>query len=111
MHDLHQLGNRIEAVLWFGFAVVFGCKAVKAWNSSAARCTLLTVLAMAFAVFGLSDLIESGTGAWWRPWWLLAMKAGCIVVFVVCTWVLVRRSGKAQAVVGDVGGDGVENCS
>jgi hypothetical protein len=32
-----------------------------------------------FAFFGLSDLVEVTTGAWWRPWWLLAWKAACLL--------------------------------
>lgn len=39
--------------------------------------------AFVFAVYGLSDLIESSTGAWWQPWWLLLMKGACIVTFVL----------------------------
>gem|GEM_PF-3089523 len=30
------------------------------------------------ALFGVSDFVEVHTGAWWRPWWLLAWKGDCI---------------------------------
>ncbi|MFP4103756.1 sensor histidine kinase [Coleofasciculus sp.] len=31
-----------------------------------------------FFFFGLSDIIEVQTGAWWRPWWLLVWKSLCV---------------------------------
>jgi len=45
------------------------------------RRTLL-LLSGAFLAFSVSDLIESHTGAWWRPIWLLVLKAACIAVFL-----------------------------
>lgn len=35
------------------------------------------VAGAALVLFGLSDVVEAGTGAWWRPWWLLAWKLTC----------------------------------
>jgi hypothetical protein len=37
---------------------------------------------MCFVVFGVSDVIEAQTGAWWHPWWLFAMKALCVLGFL-----------------------------
>jgi hypothetical protein len=34
-------------------------------------------------VFGISDLIESETGAWWEPWWLFVMKSLCVLGFLL----------------------------
>jgi hypothetical protein len=41
-------------------------------------------------VFGVSDLVEAQTGAWWEPWWLFVMKAACVLVFVLA-WRAHRR--------------------
>jgi hypothetical protein len=41
------------------------------------------MLAAAFLVFSISDVIESRTGAWWRPYWLMLIKGGCLVVCVL----------------------------
>ena len=71
--------NRFEAALWFAFAAL--C-AIKAARASRDRRRIFAMLAAAFAVFGVSDLIEAETGAWWRPWWLAAMKGACLVVLV-----------------------------
>ncbi|MCC6235759.1 MAG: hypothetical protein IT580_24190 [Verrucomicrobiales bacterium] len=79
MDDLTVIGNQIEALLWFGFAVGFAWKGCT--SRSPERRRLSWVLAVAFAAFGVSDLIEASTGAWWRPFWLFLLKAGCVAVF------------------------------
>jgi len=33
-------------------------------------------------LFGISDLVEVQTGAWWDPWWLFTLKAFCVVIFL-----------------------------
>ncbi|MBE7495235.1 MAG: hypothetical protein HS117_09830 [Verrucomicrobiaceae bacterium] len=77
--DFSRLFNLGEACLWFVIALLLLFRppprlAVTAWR---------WWLPLAFAVFGLSDLIESGTGAWWHPWWLLVMKAACVLAFLL----------------------------
>ena len=55
------------------------------------------ILALAFAGFGLSDWIEVRTGAWGRPWWLLALKAICVLMIVRGLrrlWPVLRLAGK-----------------
>jgi hypothetical protein len=51
------------------------------------------LMSLVLIAFGCSDLIESGTGAWWRPWWLFAMKAGCVagIVGLIARIVFVRK--------------------
>lgn len=78
MSDLSTIGNLAEAILWLVFAVAFG---VMACRANGRRRRLFTVLLGAFLVFAVSDLIEAQTGAWWRPIWLLLLKAACIGVF------------------------------
>ena len=47
----------------------------------------------AFFLFGVSDLIEIYTGAWWRPLWLLFLKGSCIVGLLICLiWYLKAKS-------------------
>ena len=70
--------NYIEAGLWAIIGTGFLLHALLKYrgvNSFTA--------AAAFLLFGISDVIETRTGAWWRPWWLLVMKGGCIAVFLV----------------------------
>jgi hypothetical protein len=46
--------------------------------------------------FGLSDLVESQTGAWWTPWWLFAWKALCVLGLLACGVALVRLTASPR---------------
>lgn len=81
--DLVAVGNLLEAGLWLVFAFIFLVTAVQ---SSDRKRRLWLIVAAAFLVFSISDVIEAQTGAWWRPLWLLALKGGCIAVFVYAVW-------------------------
>jgi hypothetical protein len=76
---LHTIFNYAEATFWWTFALVFFIRAVRGeqqWRRGQ------LILGFAFTGFGLSDWIEVGTGAWWRPWWLLALKGVCLLIIV-----------------------------
>jgi hypothetical protein len=64
------VANQVEAVLWFAVAGIVFAK----WRNPLA--------AIALIAFGVSDLVETLTGAWWRPWWLLTWKTMCVVVLL-----------------------------
>lgn len=83
MDDLTVTGNQIEALLWFLFSVGF---LVRAFRTAGRNRRLAVILAVSFLAFGISDLIEVRTGAWWRPLWLLLLKSGCIAVFAYALW-------------------------
>ena len=70
--------NCVEAALWGVIGVGFLVHAVRRRNG---RWSIIA--AAAFLVFAASDVIETRTGAWWRPWWLLAMKGGCVGAFLM----------------------------
>ena len=76
--DLERDGNLVEAGIWFL------CALALAWKLRGAGPLrgIYGTLCAGFLVFSVSDLIESRTGAWWRPWWLLVMKAACAAVFL-----------------------------
>lgn len=78
--DLHSLGNYLEAGLWILLGLGF---AVHATRSPRPQWRRGWVTSLALVAFGLSDLAEVGTGAWWRPWWLLTWKGGCVAIFGV----------------------------
>ena len=78
--NFHQTANAFEAAFWAIIGLVFLWRAFRFKETSAQnRCR---VAAAAFLVFGLSDVIEITTGAWWRPWWLFLMKAICVVTLL-----------------------------
>ncbi len=92
--ELTQIGNWIEAGLWGVIALWFAIAAFRSpVTAIRVRCA---IVAAAFAAFGVSDIIESQTGAWWRPWWLLLLKAACIAVFVAL-WVRNRPGSESSA--------------
>ncbi len=75
--------NYIESGLWFVIGLSLALRLAKGgiYHSHA---KLLAVSAVTFFVFGISDIIEAGTGAWWRPWWLLLIKAACVLSLIGC---------------------------
>ena len=80
MNNIHTVWNYAEALIWFvvaGLLIVGGISGSRLLRSPAWQASV------AFLVFGLSDLIEVRTGAWWRPWWLLVIKAACVAVLCI----------------------------
>jgi len=73
--------NYLESILWFILALILFLKI----NIVHEHLRNITRLAIGtFIIFGISDVLEASTGAWWHPWWLLLMKAACIVSFLYC---------------------------
>lgn len=79
------VANLWECALWCVIAVAF----LGFWIAK--RMSDLLVGAIAFGLFGLSDYIETKTGAWWTPWWLFVLKAGCVLIFVILLYRHWRR--------------------
>jgi hypothetical protein len=73
--------NLSEAALWFACAMAVGVASRRSATGARRNAWLAVV---AFIAFGVSDLIEIQTGAWWRPWWLFVLKAACVLVLVGC---------------------------
>lgn len=82
--------NYIEAGLWFVIALVL---AFTAFNKGRVSVSFWVtwIASLAFIAFGVSDLIETQTGAWWQPVELLLLKAGCIICFVVCFYLYKKQ--------------------
>jgi hypothetical protein len=88
--NIASIFNYCEAVLWFAIALtVF----LRRKNANVKLTKLAMLVSISFFFFGISDLIEANTGAWWRPWWLLVLKALCILSFVTC-WFKYRQINK-----------------
>ena len=88
-----QTANYIEAALWILIALVFLASARNQERRN--RCLFA---AIAFAMFGVSDIVEASTGAWWRPWWLLVWKALCIACMLglLAGYVIRRRRQQSR---------------
>jgi len=78
---LEKTGNLIEA----GFWIVFGAGLAIAGMRHRRDLAHLGLLSGTILfLFGISDLVEANTGAWWRPWWLLVWKGTCLSGMVLC---------------------------
>ena len=76
----YRFVNNAEAVLWLTLGVGVLLGALLRPPATARRWRL--ALAVTLLLFGLSDVVETRTGAWWRPWWMLLWKGGCLLAFV-----------------------------
>ena len=92
---IHCWANVVEGVLWIAIAGIILARTGR--GTDRRRWRIATTAAIGFFWFGISDFIEVGTGAWYRPVWLLMMKAVCVAVLVHCYVRYVRlRSDKAN---------------
>lgn len=82
--------NYCEAGLWFVLGLIVVITARKQPPALRRNAWLAFV---AFIAFGVSDLIEVRTGAWWTPWWLFVLKAACVLALANC----LRRHLKLKA--------------
>lgn len=75
--------NSVEAVIWvsIGLLLLVGLKK-GATSSSKQDAVALSVL---FIMFGVSDVVEIFSGAWWRPWWLLVWKTLNAIALLLLT--------------------------
>ncbi|HLO51896.1 MAG TPA: hypothetical protein VK211_26030 [Kamptonema sp.] len=79
LQAIYEYGNYIEAMTWGLFAVGFAVSAAKK-TGKVRRHRLIATLT--FFLFGLSDIVEVQTGAWWHPWWLFLWKSLCVASMV-----------------------------
>ncbi len=93
--DIEVVFNRYEAALWLFIAGWIAIDAGFVWIRTRKVPRYQGVAVVAFAVFGVSDIIESFTGAWWTPWWLFVMKVACVLFFIYCFTAFKRSKGKA----------------
>lgn len=77
--DVPGTFNLVEAIWWMAVALIVGTGRLNVPELHGWPKWLLVV---ALFLFGVSDLIEFRTGAWWRPVSLLALKTGCIAAFI-----------------------------
>ncbi|MGB7440769.1 MAG: hypothetical protein WA919_06845 [Coleofasciculaceae cyanobacterium] len=80
LEAIYIRGNYLEAVIWIIFAVGF---AVAGFSQPGLIRRQRVLAAVTFLLFGLSDIVEVQTGAWWHPWWLFLWKSSCVISMVV----------------------------
>ena len=78
---MHAIFNYCEAVFW---AIVSLVVLIAAGKSSRHVKIIAYVAVPTLFLFGVSDIVEVHTRAWWKPLWLLLWKGLCIIVLVAC---------------------------
>jgi len=74
-----QIFNFFEGLLWTAIGLVFAWHAIRKTKYR----RLQIGAAVSFLLFGVSDFIEMRTGAWYTPWTLFALKAVCVLSFLI----------------------------
>jgi hypothetical protein len=97
---LFQFSNYCEAGLWWIVAAAMAV-AARRWSRPARADARIWVIVL--LTFGASDLVEAHTGAWWRPWWLLVWKGGCLLLMLVmfARYLLRGRGRRSGSGAGD----------
>ncbi len=80
--------NSVEAAWWIFLAALTAMGGHRVRGMTA---RLQGVFVLGFTAFGISDVIEVYTGAWWRPVSLLMLKAACLVGLAVSIYWLLRN--------------------
>ena len=83
--------NAFEVVWWIVCGVVVFAKSRRAESPQRGRGLLSAV---ALVLFGLSDVVELQTGAWWKPWWLAVWKGLCIAILITCVAISFRNRAR-----------------
>jgi glycerol-3-phosphate acyltransferase PlsY len=92
----HFWFNVVEAGIWFALATWFLFLAVRR-KTSLKRSFL--VFALTLFVFGISDIIETQTGAWYKPFGLFLLKAVCVMLIAGCVFVFFRNRTECERVM------------
>ena len=92
--NLFVWANLAEALLWGGIGIAFAVRAVCLLDAKRDGWRTATLAALTLIAFGVSDVVETITGAWWRPWWLLLWKALCVALLLtlIVKAIIARRS-------------------
>lgn len=88
LEAIYEKGNYIEAGIWGVFAIGFG---MAASGERGKRRSHRSMAAVTFLLFGISDLVEVQTGAWWHPWWLFLWKSACVISMVVLLVIYLKK--------------------
>ena len=73
-----ELANYVESGVWTAVAITCGVLSTRSRRGAVYTALLPATL----VAFGISDIVEAFTGAWWRPWWLLVWKGGCLAILL-----------------------------
>ncbi|MBE9129107.1 MULTISPECIES: hypothetical protein [unclassified Coleofasciculus] len=79
LERVYRGGNYIEAGIWGIISLGFAFRFIRCSRTEKFQAAVAVVT---FLLFGISDLVEVQTGAWWHPWWLLVWKSLCVLSMI-----------------------------
>ena len=92
----HFWFNVIEAAIWMAMATWLLYLALR--TRSYLKTTFL-VFSVTLFFFSISDMIETQTGAWYRPLGLFLLKAVCVLFLTGCLFQLFRNRSEFERVM------------
>ena len=92
----HFWFNVIEAAIWMAMATWLLYLALR--TRSHLKTTFI-ILSLTLCFFSVSDMIETQTGAWYRPLGLFLLKAVCVLFITGCLFLLFRKRSECERVM------------
>ncbi len=92
----HFWFNVIEAGIWFIIGTRFLLYALRK-TTNLKKPFLIFSITLFF--FGLSDIIETQTGAWYKPWELFLLKAICVILIAGCIIAFLRHRPECERIM------------
>src|SRR5687768_7695712 len=83
-----QWANWVEAALWIVMGIGFLAGALARASLHRRRRFFLALILIAF---GVSDIVEAQTGAWYRPLGLLIWKGICVICLLTSVMLHLKR--------------------
>ncbi|WP_437184916.1 hypothetical protein SH668x_002004 [Planctomicrobium sp. SH668] len=91
MYDVVFVFNACEAIFWFILAAI-----IASCLRPVLQVPVRALLVLCLVLFGVSDLVEMTTVAWWRPLWLLFLKAACLCGLIAGTWIAWKQNQRVK---------------
>ena len=89
------LFNAGECIFWIALGMIVFRRNRR---ESSKRIRKISVFATgAFVFFGISDLVECFSGAWWEPPWLFVLKVLCVLALVGCFYFYRKEKSRDKA--------------
>lgn len=102
----HFWFNVVEAAIWMALATWLLYLALR--TRSHLKPTIF-VFSVTLYFFGVSDMIETQTGAWYRPLGLFLLKAVCVLLITVCLYQLFRNRSECERVMNGKEGEKLQD--
>ena len=88
--------NVFEAAIWIVMATWLLYLALRGRSNLK---NAFLVFSVTLYLFGISDIVETQTGAWYKPLGLFMLKSVCVLLIAGCLYVLFRNRSECERVL------------